>query len=444
MLRAGDDQHLISFIHGFALSDVPPRVQRRLGLHVADLAAVCVAGRAAPTARVALDHAHAVYSGQEATSLLDSSRVGAVGAAFANGVLANALDFDDGHRLTKGHPGAVVIPGMLAVAQHIDASYEEFLVATLVGYEVAIRAGIELHGRDDAYHASGAWGALGVAAGAARLLDLDPGRTLDAIGLAEYHAPIARIMRCCADPAMTKDACSWGAALGVESALLAMRGFTSTRAQFLDSPLDDLGERFAVEELYIKAYPCCRWSQGAIAAALEARAAGALTPESVAVIRVRTFGAADGLASGVPANTEQAQYSLTWPVACAVARGRFTVADILGDFDDPVPGALLERVRIEIDPQLDAAFPARRLTAVEIELADGSVLSAGPLEAPGEPQDPNLVAIVADKFARFVDLERDLVEADLATATPERDLGELDAAGLLTLMSQSILARAVA
>ena len=136
---------------------------------------------------------------------------------------------------------------------------------------------------------------------------------------------------------MTKDACSWGAALGVESALLAMRGFTSTRAQFLDSPLDDLGERFRTEELYIKAYPCCRWSQGAITAALEAQAAGTVNPESVASIRVRTFGAADGLASGVPTNTEQAQYSLTWPVVCAVARGRFTVADILGDFDDPVP-----------------------------------------------------------------------------------------------------------
>ena len=236
MLRPGDDQHLFSFIHGFGLLDAPTRVQHRLGLHVADLGAVCVAGRAAPTARVALDHAQAVYSGRDATSLLDSSRVGVVGAAFANGVLANVLDFDDGHRLTKGHPGAVVVPGELAVAQHVNASYEEFLAAMLVGYEVAIRAGIELHGRDHAYHASGAWGALGAAAGAARLLGLDAERTLGAIGLAEYHAPIARIMRCCADPAMTKDACAWGAALGVESALMATRGFTSTAGRVPRQP----------------------------------------------------------------------------------------------------------------------------------------------------------------------------------------------------------------
>jgi len=440
MQRAGD-QRLQSFIHETRLAELPSRVRHRLGLHVADLAVVCIAGRATPTARIGLDHAHAVYGGSDATSLLDSSRVGTVGAAFANGVLANALDFDDGHRLTKGHPGAVVIPAVLALAQQLDAPYEEFLAAVLVGYEIAIRAGIELHARDDAYHASGAWGALGVAGAAARLLGLDGKRTLAAIGLAEYHAPIARIMRSCADPAMTKDACAWGAALGIESALLSLRGFTSTRAEFLDSPLEDLGERFRIEELYIKAYPCCRWSQGAIAAALEAaRAAGGVDPARVREIRVRTFGAADGLSAAVPVSTEEAQYSLTWPVACAVARGRFTVEDVLGGFDDPVAGALVERVRIEIAPELDAEFPARRLTAVEIELRDDTVLRAGPLEAPGEPEDPDLAALIARKFRAHVEPERDLAPI----VVPEGGLAALDTPALLTVMSQAVLAPTVA
>jgi 2-methylcitrate dehydratase PrpD len=440
MLSAGDER-LLSFIHATNLAELPGRVQGRLGLHVADLAAVCIAGRPAPTARIALDHAQGVYGGHQAASLLDSSRVGTVGAAFANGVLANALDFDDGHRLTKGHPGAVVIPAVLALAQQLDASYEEFLAAALVGYEIAVRAGIELHARDDAYHASGAWGALGVGAAASRLLGLDGARTLAAIGLAEYHAPIARIMRCCADPAMTKDACAWGAALGVESALLAMRGFTSTRAEFLDSSFEDLGERFRIEELYIKAYPCCRWSQGAITAALEAvRAGGGVDPATVAEIRVRTFGAADELLAAIPTTTEEAQYSLTWPVACAVARGRFGVEDVLAEFDDPVACDLLERLRIEIAPELDAQFPARRLAGVEIELRDGRVLRAGPLEAPGEPEDPDLAALISRKFGAHVDSERDLSPGE----PPKSGLAALDAPALLTLMSQSVLATAVA
>ena len=277
----GTDSNTVAFIAGMTLADVPDRVRRRAGALLSDLAAVSVGGRPAPASRLALEYALAVHPGEEATSLLDGRRLGVVGAAFANGVLANVLDFDDGHRLTKGHPGAVIIPATLAVAQLTDASPEQFLESVIVGYEIAIRAGIALHARDDSYHASGAWGGLGAAAAAARLLGLDESQTLAALGLAEYHAPIAHIMRSCADPAMTKDACAWGASVGVSSALLAGRGFTSVRPEFLGGPLGDLGEHWRIEELYVKAYPCCRWSQGAIAAALAARSSAKLELDAV-------------------------------------------------------------------------------------------------------------------------------------------------------------------
>ena len=125
-----------------------------------------------------------------------------------------------------------MIPGALAVAQRVDATPTQLLEAIVVGYEVSIRAGIALHERDPAYHASGAWGAVGVAAASARLLGLDQSATISALGLAEYHAPIAPMMRSCAEPKMTKDACAWGATVGVESALLAARGFTAVRGEF--------------------------------------------------------------------------------------------------------------------------------------------------------------------------------------------------------------------
>jgi 2-methylcitrate dehydratase PrpD len=361
------------------------------------MAAVCAAGRPAPASTIAADHAAALHPAAEATALLDGRRVGAVGAAFANGVLANVLDYDDGHRLTKGHPGAIVIPAALAVAQLVDASEPEFVVAVAIGYEVAIRAGIALHGRDPAYHASGAWGAIGAAAAAARLLGLDAAQTISALGLAEYHAPIAPIMRSCADPQMTKDACSWGASVGVTSALLAARGFSSVRAEFLDGKLGDLGRRWRLEELYIKAYPCCRWSQGAIAAALGAGDGRSLAAAEIGTVRIRTFAAADGLAKVIPETTEEAQYSLLWPVACALVHGRFGVPEVLGPFSDPDVTAVFERITVDVDPDLTAAFPARRLTEVVINLADGTRRQAGPLEAPGEPDDPGLPALVAAK-----------------------------------------------
>ncbi len=410
MIASTLDTSLNDFIADFELSELPARTRDRLALLLTDMAAVCVAGASAPAATIAADHASAVHPGDEATLLLDGRRVGAVGAAFANGVLANALDFDDGHRLTKGHPGAVVIPAALAVAQSVNATPVLLLEAVVVGYEVSIRAGIALHERDPAYHASGAWGGVGAAAAAARLLGLDPGAIGHALGLAEYHAPIAPIMRSCAEPQMTKDACAWGASVGVTSALLAQRGFTSTRGEFLDVPVDDLGGRWRLEELYVKAYPCCRWSQGAIAAGLAAAAGRRLQADEVSAVRVRTFAAADGLAKALPTSTEEAQYSLLWPLACALVRGRYGVAEVLGPFDDLALRAMMERTEIIVDAELTAAFPARRLTAVELELADGRRLTAGPLEAPGEPDDPGLPALVAEKVGPLIDLDSPATE----------------------------------
>ncbi|HEX3978348.1 MAG TPA: MmgE/PrpD family protein [Solirubrobacteraceae bacterium] len=402
MIATSTDKALVEFVAGLSLGDVPGPTRARLGLLLADMAAVSTAGRPAPASAMAAGYAATAHPGAEATLLVDGRRVGAVGAAFANGVLANVLDFDDGHRLTKGHPGAVIIPATLAVAQRVNASVAQWLEAVVVGYEVAIRAGIALHDRDASYHASGAWGGVGAAVAAARLLALDGSATLAAAGLAEYHAPIAHIMRSCAEPQMTKDACAWGAAVGVSSALLAAQGFTSVRPEFLDSELDDLGGRWRLEELYVKAYPCCRWSQGAIAAVMEATGGRTLTPGDVRRVQVRTFAAADGLAKVVPETTEEAQYSLLWPVACALTRGRFGVPEVLGPFGDVDIRAMFERVEIEVDPVLTAQFPHRRLTAVEIELIDGERLAAGPLEAAGEPDDPRLPAVVRSKVSELI------------------------------------------
>jgi 2-methylcitrate dehydratase PrpD len=427
---------LTDFVAGLQFDELPEPTRRRLELLLADLAAVCVGGRSAPASRIAVEYAQAVHPGAEATTLLEGARVGALGAAWANGVLANVLDFDDGHRLTKGHPGAMVIPGALAAAQLADADVDELLAAIAVGYEVAIRAGIALHDRDDGYHASGAWGAIGVAASAARLLGLDARATEHALGLAEYHAPIALIMRSVADPAMTKDACAWGAWLGVSSAMLAARGFTSVRAQVLDAGvLGDLGTAWRIDEVYVKPYPCCRWSQGAIRAAADAAGGRSLASEDVERVVVRTFAAAEALAKVAPTSTEEAQYSLVWPVACVLARGDFGVGDVLGPWDDPAIAEIAARTEVQVDDELTAAFPARRLAAVTVELRGGATLAAGPLEANGEPDDPGWAQVVTAKVARAIDPARDL-------SAPAGRLRNLGAGDLLHVLCAPALATA--
>ncbi len=393
------------FVLGLTWADVPVEVRTRIVSLLRDFVAVSVAGRVTLTARLAADYAASQHPGDHATALFDRRRLAPTGAAWANGVLANSLDFDDGHRLVKGHPGANVIPSALAVAEAAGADLEDFLAAVAVGYEVAIRAGLHMHERRRDHHGSGAWGAVGAAAGGVRLLGLDAGRAQHALGLAEYHAPFALTMRSVADPAMTKDASGFGAFVGASSALLAERGFTAVSSSFLDEPATarDLGERWHVLDVYVKKFPCCRWSHPAIEAALWLRGASVLEPERITSIQVRTFAAAAALARRQPATTEEAQYSLVWPVAVAFARGDFGVVHVLEpSFDDPCVRELASRVRIEVDPSLEAAFPARRLAQVSVTTVDGVTHRSALVEPSGEPDDPRWLEIVEGKLERFV------------------------------------------
>lgn len=426
----------LGFIADLSWQDVPPAVQRRVAWLLLDFVAVSVAGRAAPAATIAADYASAVHAGDRATALVDGRRLSVPGAAWSNGVLANVLDWDDGHRLTKGHPGAIVVPAALAAAEAADASLEELLVAIVVGYEIAIRAGIRQHARSPEYHASGSWGSLGAAAAAARLFALGPARTRHALGLAEYHAPIALIMRSVDDPAMTKDATGWGAFLGTSSALLAQAGFTALESTFLVDwdPLE-LGARWELTNLYVKPYPCCRWTQPAIAAACRLREARHFAAADVERVTIRTFAAAGGLARRLPATTEDAQYNLVWPTAYALVHGDFGVDGVLRDFRDPEVAAIDAKTAVVVDAAMTDAFPARRLANVEVVLAGDRVLRSGPTEAGGEPEDPSWEAVVERKARRFVDPSITASVVQAAVPAPNERLGGRTLADLLGLLA---------
>jgi 2-methylcitrate dehydratase PrpD len=395
----------MEFILELTWADVPANVSRRIGFLLRDFTAVTLAGRVAPTSRLAAEYAATQHAGDAATVLFDGRRVATTGAAWANGVLANALDFDDGHRLVKGHPGANIIPSALAIAEAVGATLDDLLAAITVGYEIAVRAGIDLHARSREYHASGAWGAVGAAAAGARLMHIDSVRARHALGLAEYHAPIAPTMRSVAHPAMTKDACGWGAFVGTSAVLLAAEGFTSVSSYFVDladEASSDLGKRWHVSDLYVKKFPCCRWSHPAIEAALRLRDLSEIDSHQIARVKVRTFAAAAALSRRRPRTTEEAQYSLVWPLAIALAHADFGVEHILATaFEDAHACELTERIEVEVDPVFESAFPDVRLAQVVVETIDGHSHLSAVTEAPGEPDDACWANIVDAKFRRF-------------------------------------------
>lgn len=410
--RAAGD--LSGFIHDLGFADLPGDVVRQAQRCVLDLLGVAGAGAGTPMSRLACRHAvrHFGSAGVGARLLFDGRRASSVGAALAGGMTIDSLDGHDGHALTKGHVGAAALPTLLAIADS-EGSLDGpgLLSAAVVGYEVGIRAGMALHAGTSDYHCSGAWNALACAGIASRLLRLGPQATEHALGIAEYHGPRGPMMRCIDHPSMVKDGSGWGAMTGMSAALLAADGFTGAPAQLVhdDQPdgavlWTDLGVRWRIMEQYFKPHPVCRWAQPAVEAALILQRRHELAAGQVDHVEVVTFHHAARLTTRRPTTTEEAQYSLPFPVAVALVNGAVGSADVgPSGLSDQQVLRLSDTMTVTESHEYTARFPSQRWADVSLVLSDGRRITSGPTTAVGDPANPLTDAGLMDKFHDLVD-----------------------------------------
>ena len=387
---------LNAFIHRTAFEHLPLAVVRQAERCVLDLAGAAAAGIGTKLSHIIRNHAVRNFCADRggARMLLDGRRVSAVGAALAGGMTIDSFDSHDGHALTKGHAGAAVLPALLAVtdADSIALSGRDFLTALIIGYEVAIRAGIATHRIAPDYHTSGSWNALGATAIAARVRKLDADKTRHALGIAEYHGPRSQMMRCIDFPTMLKDGSGWGAMTGVSAADLAQDGFTGAPALVAESQdvidlWSDLGNRWRILEMYFKPYPVCRWAQPAIEAALGLMAEHHLLARDIERIEVTTFHEATRLSTARPASTEEAQYSLPFPVAAAIVKGSLGPAEIDNEaLRDPEILRLSIATALRESQKFNDRFPAERYAQVTFWLRDGRTLVSDETRTRGDPE----------------------------------------------------------
>ncbi|TFH87878.1 MmgE/PrpD family protein [Billgrantia azerbaijanica] len=355
-----------------------------------DLIGVAAGATRTPLAEHARRFATSQHGG-ERPLLFTEGRGSPTGVALHGAWLIDALDAHDGQVLTKGHAGVALLPGLLALPEVTALHGRDFLGLLALGYEVATRAGIALHATSPDYHTSGAWNALGVAAMAGRLLQLDAERLHHALGIAEFYGPRSQMMRCIDHPTMLKDGSGWGAMTGVSAALLARDGFTGAPALTMMAPAvdgfwQDLGQRWYLHEQYFKAYPVCRWAQPAVEAVLSLREQ-VHDPVSIERIEVLTFHEAKRLQVVQPTDTEQAQYSLPWSVACALGRGTLD-AEAVTTLEAADLRVLAQRVEVRESEAFNTRFPAERWAQVRLYFDDGRCLESQPCEARGNPHNP--------------------------------------------------------
>ena len=440
---------IAAFIHGLRYPGIPPDVMHMGRRCLVDLIAIWASGIETEPSRIARDHAFRRYGGGRGTVPMpfDGRGVNPLGYSFAGAATIDAVDGHDGHEQCKGHAGAAVLPALMAeLGAAPTCSTNELLTHLILGYEIAVRAGLSLHASAPDYHSSGAWNALGCAAVAARVRRMSHEQTRHALGIAEYFGPRAQMMRCIDHPSMVKDSTSWGAMTGISAADLAESGFTGAPAitcEGIDAASfwNDLGKHWRILETNFKAYPVCRWSHPAIEAVRALIWTHAIQPGQIEEVIVSTFHAATRLATSRPADGDQAQYSLPLAVALALVHDTMTLQHVLPEsYDRPEIWRLVDRVRLLEKTAYSEAFPEERYADVTIVLSDGQRLSSTRMAARGGGDAPLQDTEILDKFDRYAtgaltQDKRDAIARILAT--PERAPSPAELVRLLAPLPRS-------
>ena len=441
-------RRVADFVATTCWDGLPEPVQRKARMCLLDNLGVTLAGTLTPVSRIAAAHAAESWRGEEATILLHGRRASPAGAAFANAWTANALDIDDGARYAFGHAGAQVFPTALAMAESRGLGGARLLTALVTGYEVAHRAGRCWHDSRPVYQACGSWGSIASAAAAANLLDLTPEQAWHALGIADYLAPNVPMMRDIDHPGMVKHGIGWGAMTGVTAAQTAGRGFTGVPCLLaFDRYTDwvrDIGHEFImVDGVVWKPYGCCSYAHAAMNGAKQLVDQHDIILEDVTRILVEGPHETSRLGARIPTTTEEAQFSVAWPVAAYLTDGELGPEQMLDErFGDPRILNLARKVEVVESDELNELCRLRVLgdprgkfaAIVTIDLADGRSFCSGLAES--ESQFPQIgwdEARVERKFrwlvGQLLDEQRmnDLVEIvwQMETLTDVRELTRL-------------------
>jgi 2-methylcitrate dehydratase PrpD len=301
-------------------------------------------------------------------------------AVLANGALAHALDFEDALDAAPCHPNAALVPVALALAQaRAPICGRTLLTAVAVGCDLVCRLALAL--REDpgrfGWYTPPILGAFGAAATAARLLNLTPLATRDALSLTLCQSTCSAELKSSRRSLVRAVRDGFSAQAGLLSALLAQRGVAGFEQPFegraglyalyargawdARTLIERLGSHFHGAQVSFKPWPSCRGTHALIEAALELRRQHHWSVADIDSVRARGGPIQRMLAEPraqklQPQTAIDAKFSIPFTVATALIHGevtleRFTSAAL----SDERVLSLARRVSFEIDPAVDSA-----------------------------------------------------------------------------------------
>jgi 2-methylcitrate dehydratase PrpD len=375
-------------------TDLPASLQKKAIDHVVDTVGVMFSGIDVEACAGARRAASAWGSGTDATVVGTRLTMPAPTAAFLNALHARIHTYDDTYEPGTLHTGSPVVAAALALAEKHRAGGQTFLAAVVAGYEVATRVAASVSPQHYAsgFHNTGTCTVFGAAVAAARVLGFEGEAVAEALGIAGTTA--AGLRQHQIDGSMFDSAFhgARGAQSGVMSAQLRSEGVKGPPA-ILEGPMGfcavmspesdlsrltrGLGNTYEFDKTTIKAYPTCRFVHGPTEAALQLKRQHAIDPGAIERVTIETFRQSMEVSDRPQIKSPfDAVTSHQYSAALALTKDNVELSEIVaGAKGDARALALMQKVRVVHDSELEKDFPRCWPHRVTIDMKDGNRFS---------------------------------------------------------------------
>ena len=277
-----NEKKLTDSLIGFALhtrfEDIPPGVIEMQKKSLLDsIGVICAATTLEPACKPFIEYAEENSVSKNCTIFGTDKKASSEMAATANGSLIHALDYEDGHDLSKAHPNTASTPVMLAFGQSLNRSGRDVLAAMVISSEICCRLKMSLLTNDlldCGVYSPPMFSAYGAVFGASRLLGLDENKTLDALSICMTQIMLLGQSARSSQSVLRGIREGFSARAAAFSAIMAQKGvfarmdepfegklglfMSCFRAQYdPDIVLNRLGESWESGRLRFKPWPCC-------------------------------------------------------------------------------------------------------------------------------------------------------------------------------------------
>jgi 2-methylcitrate dehydratase PrpD len=421
----GVTQEVAGFVVRARFRDIPPQVIDRARGFILDGLGVALAGSTDRCSRIVQRHIREAGGRRESSILGTALSAAAPDAALANGVAGHAMDFDDTQLSTSKqavyglltHPTTPVLAAALAMAEKERIGGRELVLSYILGVEIACRLADAIHPRhyQSGFHSTATMGGLGAAVAAGKLLRLREEPLRRALGIASSMAGGLRENF----GTMTKPLHAGRAAQnGVKAALLARDGFTAA-VNILEAPRGffnamaggyepekisrRLGAPYFMQApgLSIKPYPSGSLSHPAQDLILDLVREHDLTAAQIERIEVGTnSNVPNALIYPMPKNALEGKFSIPFCMAVAVLERKAGIAQFQDrKVRDPRIVALMKRVQLYVDDELEKLGYDQVRSRVRIILKNGAIIEGRYDVARGHPEKPMSWSELAEKFS---------------------------------------------